>query len=361
MTTVGVNGRTFSVDEPGGAVQASINQYRQLEAHPELDVVLFGSQKLRAQFPGATVINSYYRGRSQAYGVFWEQFILPRLVSKYDIDVLYCPNGNSPVSTIDVPVVLCIHDVNALHGLSSGVHQFYRSTVVPRAAMAADRIVTVSEFSKGEIAEYTGVCPEKIDVIYNGVDELFLSGDSEPIDLPEKYVLFVGSLNPRKNIRGVLNAFLKFTRKTETDHKLALIGPSNKDIFKDIDLGLEDREDIILPGFVSEHELKYSYERASLFLYPSYYEGFGLPPLEAMACGTPVVASDRAALPEILNGHCTLVDPDDIDAICNAICEGIADPLSELELQEARRHVKRYTWTRTGERLGNAVLAAART
>lgn len=353
MTTIGVNGRTFCVSEPGGAVQASIHQYRQLESRPELDVILFGHPSLRSLFPEATVVDAYYQSNSQVYGVIWEQTILPRLASQYNVDVLYCPNGNGPIRRIDVPVVVCVHDVNALKGYSSGIHQLYRSTVVPREANFADQIVTVSEFSKKEIVKHTSVESNKVNVIYNGIDQFYFGSESNQINLPDEYILFVGSMNPRKNIVGAIEGFKKFKKESNLTHKLVIIGPKNKAIFEKVDL--EERSDIVLPGFVTKAELKYAYEQASVFLYPSFYEGFGLPPLEALACGTPVVASNKASLPEILNGYSKLVDPDNRNEICDALCELVSEPHSEKELAERQEYVKKFTWKRTGDRLADVI------
>lgn len=329
---VGINARTFSVDQPGGAVQASIRHTRGLIDRSDTEVIIFGHRSLSSQFPDATVISSGYPTSSQSYGLLWERSLLPRLATKHNVDVLYCPNGNAPITRTSVPVVLCIHDVNALKGWSSGAHQIYRKLAVPRAAAISNIIITVSEFSKEEIVSQLDVPPSKVEVVPNGIDPLFFSGEAERLNiLPEQYLLFVGSMNPRKNISRVIKSYIKMKSNTNLEHKLVIIGPDNKPIFKSINI--EDRDDILTLGFVSKQELKYAYENADIFVFPSLYEGFGLPPLEALACGTPVVISETTALGEVIQKGCIHVDPTDVDEIASAV-------LKILENEEVRENLK---------------------
>jgi len=275
---------------------------------------------------------------------FWERVILPTLADQSDIDVLYCPNGNAPVTQTSCPVVMCIHDVNALKGWSSGIHQLYRKTAVPRGAKIADTITTVSEFSKGEIVEHLDVPHSKVDVVYNGVDKAFFTTESESLDgLPENYLLFVGSMNPRKNLERVVKSYVAIKEQTNIPHELVIIGPKNKNIFKSVNL--ESRDDVVILGFVTEGELKYAYRNADVFVFPSLYEGFGLPPLEALACGTPVVASKTTSLGEILQEGCIQVDPEDVQDIIDTTTQILADQKLADELAtEGKEYARQFTW-----------------
>ncbi|QCJ45969.1 glycosyltransferase family 1 protein [Haloprofundus sp. MHR1] len=351
MMKVGVNARTFTVDEPGGAVQTSIKHTKGLIERDDTDVVLFGAKELELVFPDTPLVTTGYPVPSQMYGLLWERVALPTLADRSDIDVLYCPNGNAPATRTSCPVVMCIHDVNALKGWSSGVHQLYRKTTVPRGAKLADTITTVSEFSKGEIVQHLNVPESKVSVVYNGVDESFFTTKSEPLDgLPENYLLFVGSMNPRKNLERVVKSYVAIKEQTNLPHELVIIGPENKNIFKGVDI--ESRDNIVTPGFVTEEELKFAYENADVFVFPSLYEGFGLPPLEALACGTPVVASETTSLGEILQKGCILVDPEDVQGITDAIVQILEDEqLARNLITQGKAYAREFTWKNATKQL----------
>jgi len=351
---IGINARTFSVPEPGGAVQTAMRLTRELAAR-DVDLVLFGHSSVRQRFPDLPVVSRGYRHDSQLFGVVWERTVLPLIVDNYDVDVLFCPNGNGPLHRTSVPVVLQIHDVNALEGYSSLPHQAYRRLTVPRAARVADGLVTVSEFSKEEIVDQLGVDPDDVHVAYNGIDEAFRESEAgSPFELPDRYVLYVGAMNPRKNVERLVQAFLQLKTSADLPQKLVTIGPEKELIFKD--LSVEESEDVVTPGYLTRDELKYAYTQADLFAYPSLYEGFGLPPLEAMACGTPVVAGNAASLPEVLGDAAEFVDPHDVDAIA----DGMGRVLEDLEyagemVRRGREQAARYTWERAADEVVEAL------
>ncbi|RLM95886.1 glycosyltransferase family 1 protein [Haloarcula sp. Atlit-7R] len=352
---VGVNARTFGVDEPGGAVQSAINHTKGLINHGNTDVILFGHESISSMFPDTTIVSTGYPTSSQLYGLLWERTVLPQLGNRYDIDVLYCPNGNAPVTETSFRVAMCLHDVNAMKGWSSGAHQIYRKIAVPRSAEVVDTIITVSEFSAEEINTHLGVPMSKIEVVYNGIDDFFFSGESKYLpELSENYILFVGSLNPRKNIKRVIKSFAKVQQSIEQNYNLVIIGPDNKSIFKN--MNISEAEDIITPGFVSKAELKYAYEQADAFVFPSLYEGFGLPPLEALACGTPAVTSTTTSLGEIMKKGCIQVNPKSIEEISLAILRLLRDNcLSDKLGTEGMAYSKEFTWQSASESLYEAL------
>jgi len=220
---------------------------------------------------------------------------------------------------------------------------------VPRTAAVADALVTVSEFSKGEIVRLLGVDADKVHVAYNAIDDVFHEpGDGEPFDLPDSYVLYVGAMNPRKNVERLVEAFRRIEGAPETPDKLVLIGPERKAIFKA--LKIEDSPSVVTPGFVTREELKYAYTHAELFAFPSLYEGFGLPPLEAMTCGTPVVAGDSGALPEMLGDAAEFVDPMDVEDIADGMRRILKDgTASERLVQRGQKRAADYSWERTAD------------
>ncbi|WP_277552307.1 glycosyltransferase family 4 protein [Halobaculum limi] len=340
------------VEEPDGAVQSAQKLVEELASRNAIEVVLYGNSRLKQKFGSILEVRSTgFASNSPFFGVFWERTVLPCLVNSDELDILLCPNGNAPLTPVNCPVVTYIHDVNAQKGMSSGIHGIYRKLAVPLGIRNSDLVLTVSEFSKREISEHLSVEEEDIYVVYNGLSKRYLS-DSEgtPWELPENYLLYVGAMNPRKNVQRLVKAYNQVRR--EIPHRLVLIGPQNKSVYKKMDID-EFSDDIITPGFVSESKLKFAYRNADLFVYPSLYEGFGLPPLEAMAVGTPVVASDRASLPELLNGHCELVNPTEIDQIANSILRSIAQPLDESDRQKLRRYAHKFSWQSSGDQVIN--------
>ena len=347
---VGINARTFCVDEPSGAVLMGLQITREFLSRPNVAPTLFGSSALGSRFDSAYLDDTLYPFRSQEYGVAWERTVLPLRARARDVDVLFCPNGNGPLHASSAyETVLHIHDVSPQRGMASSMQQAYRKAAVPRAARVADLVTTDSEFSKSEIIDVVGISPDKVRVVHCGIDNLYRSSDpGDPLDLPKQYVLFVGALNPRKNVSRLLQAFDALKSTTDLPHKLVLIGPRNKKIFQKLDI--EATDDILLRGFVSERELKYAYRNADLFAYPSLYEGFGLPPIEAMACGTPVVSSTVSSLPEVIGDAGELVDPTDTEAIARGMEHVLRDSqYRDTLVERGRERAERFTWGRAAD------------
>ncbi|WP_254532783.1 glycosyltransferase family 4 protein [Natrinema gelatinilyticum] len=345
---IGINARTFAVDEPGGAVQSAMQLTSELVENTDHEVVLFGSPSLSNKFD-AEISSSKYSD-NQIWGIIWERTILPKLAVKEDVDILYCPNGNAPLHKFSIPVIMCIHDVNAQKGMSSGIHQLYRKTAVPLGVRNSNTIVTVSEFSKREIVNHFSISSEKVDVVYNGIDNFYLkTSGSESMGLPDKYILYVGAMNPRKNVNQLVKAYDEI--RDTISHKLVLIGPENKSIHKKVDTD-SFSEDIVTPGFIPQPQLKYAYENADAFVYPSLYEGFGLPPLEAMACGTPVVVSNKTSLPEVIGDSAMLVDPNDTNDIAESIYRVLnSEDVRNVLSKKGVEHAQKFTWERSRNQL----------
>lgn len=373
---IGVNARTFSVDEPGGAVQAAVQMVRALAARDDTEVVLFGHPRVKRHFPDLPLDSTGCVVDSQLYGAVWERAILPRRASLANIDLLLAPNGNGPAHETPYPTIVWVHDVNAIHGHSAGIHRLYRRATVPRAVAAANAVTTISEFSKQEIVTHLPVEENEVHVIHNGLAEPYLDaaraelptespvsalvadgGEPSPDwpvdELPEQYVLFVGSLNPRKNVARLLKAFARLKRETELPHELVMAGPSPKQIFQQIDIDATTERDAAITsvGFVSDAELRGLYREADCFAFPSLYEGFGLPPLEAMAMGTPVVTSDVASLPEVCGDAAVYVNPEQTGDIARGIEAVLQDTQIARKCRvRGRNRAVQFTWKAAADR-----------
>jgi glycosyltransferase involved in cell wall biosynthesis len=348
---VGVNARPFSISHPGGEVQAGIAVVRALSDRPDLEVTLFGHESLTGEFPGVRVVSKGFPFDSQVFGIAWESTYLPRLAHDVGVDVLFCPTSNGPVRQTTVPVVTSIHDIFAYRGDAGGLYGRLQRFRLPRVVEHSDAITTVSEFSRDELlGEFPDLDPETIRVVYNGVDELFLDDRrGEPLSVPDPFVLFVGGLNKRKNFEGLLEAFVRARTEYGLPHELVIAGPDAKRIYGRVEERLS-REVVHHVGFVADRQLVWLYRNADAFAFPSLAEGFGLPPLEAMACETPVISSDRPCMPEVLGDAARFVDPTDPDAFAGALYEVLTDEQLRSELRErGRKRASNFTWDRTTE------------
>ena len=267
----------------------------------------------------------------------------PRLLARRarGLDVLHCPTYRAPARS-SVPVVMTVHDL-AVFRFPEAFGRWtraYSRRAVPRAARAARLVLTVSEFTRREAVELLGLPPDRVRVVPNGVEPVFRpDGDAEPGD----YVLAVGTLEPRKNLPRLAEA----ARRLGVE--LRVVGARG---WGDVPL-----DGVTLLGEVGDEELARLYRGARCLAYPSLYEGFGIPLLEAMACGTPVVTSDRPGTAETAGGAAVLVDPLEAEAIAAGIEDAVArrDELRALGVARAEA----FTWERAAALTAAAYREAA--
>ncbi|MBK8176685.1 MAG: glycosyltransferase family 4 protein [Rhodospirillales bacterium] len=234
------------------------------------------------------------------------------------------------------------------------------SVLVPLLAKAARRVVTVSEFSKRELSHYCRIRPEKIDVVPNGADHI-LRTPAETSVLAEyglenrRFVLAVGSISANKNFGAVVEAFNRLNR---SDLTLAVAGGQNSSVFSRYEI--KDTANLVRLGYISDAALRALYEHALCFVLPSLYEGFGIPPVEAMQCGCPVVVSTAPALIETCGDGALFCDPHRPDELAEKIAQ-FADDAELRERMRARGRARggRFTWERSGERLMRILLELA--
>ena len=258
----------------------------------------------------------------------WEQFFLPRACREIKADILHCTANTAPLRS-GVPLILTLHDVIFLEQsyLRSDASWYqrlgntYRRMVVSYIVKKAVRIITVSNFQKELIMERLNVPAKKISVIYNGVDERFfetysaekIAGILLKFGLKRGYIFFMANTDPRKNTEGALGAYAKLRENDASAPRLVIKGISAEHLqhlLKKLKLeGLRPHIDII--GYIGYIDLPAIYKGASMFWFPSFSEGFGLPVAEAMACGTPVITSSTSCMPEIAGRAAMFIDPKD--------------------------------------------------
>ncbi len=263
----------------------------------------------------------------------WEQIFLPRYIAQHKLDVFHSPHYTVPFRS-KVPTVATFHDMTFF--THPEVHEkskvlFFRQ-MIPLAAEQANAVIAVSQSTKRDMVRLLDVPESKIHVVYEGID----SSQYRPVEqdqrmnqikmeynLPDQFIFFVGTLEPRKNIDGTIRAFKQVCDEIGRQYGLVVTGAKGwnyHSLFTLVqELGLE--ENVTFTGYVREEDLPYLFSTASVFVYPSFYEGFGIPPLEAMACGTPVVASNVSSLPEVIGDAGLLVDPTKDNEIAEAVLQ----------------------------------------
>lgn len=259
--------------------------------------------------------------------IAWEQLALPRLLRKLDADLVHGLVNVLPLATT-VPGVVTVHDLSFLHlpALFPPAKRLYLSALCRASVRKAAAVIAVSRQTADDVVRCFGAPPDKVTVAYNGVDARFDPGAPQESaafraakGLPDRYLLFLGTLEPRKNLETLLHAYARWrTQAAPADQDVRLVIAGGKGWFYDAifaqtaALGLG--ETVIFPGYVPDAELPDWYRAALGFVYPSVFEGFGLPVLEAMACGAPVLCSDIPSLREVAGEAALLAPPHDVDA-----------------------------------------------
>jgi glycosyltransferase involved in cell wall biosynthesis len=293
-------------------------------------------------------------------------FTLDRLAVRRGVDLVHCPGEVAPLR-LSRPLVLTVHDVLPWRfpELFSRTNAARQKLLVSRAARRASRIMVGSEYTRREVVELLGVEPGRVAVAPLGVDRRFRRIDADPVALahrfgipPGPFALWVGNPEPRKNLSTLLRAFA-LVRRRAPECSLVLVGServADRETERELDLL---GSTVIRPGFVTDEELVALYSATTCFVFPSLYEGFGLPPLEAMACGAPVVAADRTSVPEVVGDAAVLVDPSDPDALADAIERVVLSPETATHLRRVgQQRAREFTWDRCAERTVDAYRAA---
>ncbi|RIJ43185.1 glycosyltransferase family 1 protein [Pontibacter oryzae] len=298
----------------------------------------------------------------------WEQWSLARAAEPLHLDLLHCTSNTAPLN-LSVPLVLTLHDIIYLEqvNLRQGtwyqrLGNLYRRWNVPQVAHIASRVLTVSAFECARIQDRLQLDEGKLGVVYNGVGRHFfqeppaaeLEQLRQHFGLPTQFMLFLGNTDPKKNLRGVLLALGQLAAQGSLQMPLVLLDFTKERLRSVLsELNLTHLEPSIhLCGYVQNSKLPLLYRLATLFLYPSLRESFGIPILEAMACGTPVITSNTSSMPEVAGEAALLVDPNQPEQLSQAIQKLLQDPdlynrLSTLGLHRSQS----FSWRRSAEQM----------
>jgi glycosyltransferase involved in cell wall biosynthesis len=359
---IGINGR-FLVATQTGVQRAAYNLVKTLfEIDRVNEYYLFtgASQKTNPDwdFPNVHVIGSNLKTGDNLRNHLWEQFVLPRLATKYEVDILHSPANLAPLFYRGKSIVH-IHDLCFVvnpQWYSYAFRTVY-NFIIPRLVKRSTKIITNSNNSRNDLFLFCEADSQKVSLVYWAVDDSFAKPPEKPqpgdSDIPDDYILYVGSLEPRKNIKTLVAAY-ELMRNTHPDikTKLILIGGESP-LFAEVRLKIKKySEDVIFKGFVDDSTLRKYYHNAVVAAYPSLYEGFGLPPLEAMASHVPVVTSNISSIPEVVGDAAIMVNPHDEEELARVLALVIKDrELRESMIRKGIEQVKNYSWYKVARRI----------
>lgn len=310
--------------------------------------------------------------RKQWIRILWEQIVFPWRLRKLKADVLLCPNYTMPYPVRLVSPKTAV--VNAFHDMAYfmfpelyvGWKREMFKWYIRRSARATDKIITISENSKSDIPKFCNPRNTNIDVTYMGVKEEFFEGEPASDDVLSKYgikgeyIYYVGTLEPRKNIAGLIKGYRLLPDSIKDHYKLVITGKKGwfyEELFKTVDSDPNLKDRVVFTGFVDDEDMIPLLKRASAFAYISLYEGFGIPVAEAMAAGVPTVTSNRSSMKEIAEGYGFLCDPDTPESVRDYLVDALVlhehleagDEEAKEQIKRAQEHARIYSWKTCAE------------
>ena len=299
----------------------------------------------------------------------WEQWALPRAAKKYGVEILHCTSNTAPI-WCDIPLVLTLHDIIFLEprdkqnkSLYQNLGWFYRRIDVPRILDKSRRIITVSNFEMENIISKLNIPRKRMAMIYNGYNDWFrpINNCELPKAMSTKltangYFFFLGNTDPKKNTERTLIAYSKYLEKSDIKRKLLMADLDKTYLNSIIERNHIENivHRIVMPGYIVNKDLPYIYNKSFAFLYTSLRESFGIPLLEAMACGTPVITSNTSSMPEIGGSDAILINPEDPDEIAEKMLQLERDEAFYQQQKEmGPKRAQYFSWQQTAEQLLN--------
>lgn len=342
---------------------------RMTESHPETEFIFFFDRPWSEEFvfsTNVTPVALFPQARHPFLYYCWFEYAVPAALKKYKADVFYSPDGYLSLSAA-VPQLGVMHDLNFEHypdDLPFLTRHYYRY-FFPKFAAKAARLATVSEYSKQDIMKCYGISGEKIDVVYNGVNDLYRPvTENQKQEIRNRYTggapyfIFVGMLHQRKNIANLLRAFEQFKKQKTTPVKLLIVGHRKwwtsemESVFR----SMEHADDVVFTGRQPIEELVQMVASAMAMTYVSYFEGFGVPIVEAMKCGVPVITASLTSMPEVSGDAALIVDPFNVNEIAGAMQQIESD--AELRTTLGTKGIARaeaFSWEKTTEKIWNGL------
>ena len=371
---IGLNAHLLNLS--GNYRSAGINWYiyhllQNLAPTSEFDYTVFlGDQHAREHFRPMTIDPSRLPTHQPIVRIAWEQFVQPFAVRRAHIDLLHALAFAGPLA-ISIPWIVTVYDLSFVRYPQSfnALNRIYLNWAVRNSLRRANRVIAISESTRRDLVATFGADPARIAVVYCGVDPSFAPAQNQTElesfrarrRVPERFILHVGTIEPRNNIARLVRALARAKRAARLPHRLVLIGARGWK-YAEVDAVIEQegmQEDVVFAGYAPPDELPLWYRAADVFAYPSRYEGFGLPPLEALASGTPVVASNAASLPEVVGDAALLVAPDDEAALADALVRAATDAaLREQMIARGLAQAAKFSWARAARETADIYRAA---
>lgn len=280
-------------------------------------------------------LNSITEGKQDN---FWDEVNIPNILKDKNIELYHVPqNGVGLPIDKKCRFLITLHDVIPYKMPETVSDRYFKifSNQIPKIVSECDGIITVSNYSKKDIIEAFNFPEDKVYVTHLASEDIYRPLDKRVskyvakkyYSIEDDFILYVGGFSPRKNIVGLIESFSKLMCTYKKDIKLVIAGKKGKsyEIYKNRAEELHISDKVLFPGFVSIEHLPYIYNAAELFVYPSFYEGFGLPPIEAMSCGVPVIASNVTSVPEVVGDGGLLINPRDIDNLYESMLRVLSD------------------------------------
>lgn len=342
---------------------------RIVASHPEHKFYFIFDRKYDSEFVFGGNVTPIVIGPPARHPVLhyiWYEISIPRVLKKIEPDVFISPDAFLSLSS-KYPDLIVIHDLNFEHFPKHmpWIWRKYYRYFTPRYAKKATRIATVSRFSKSDIVEQYSVDPEKVDVVYNGSSDKFRPvSEAEKKETKSKYTdgcdyfVFVGALNPRKNLANIFKAFDRFKSNKKSTIKFAVVGEKMywTDDIKSAYGMMHHKSDVIFTGRLEPDELSKVVGSSTALVYTSFFEGFGIPIVEAFNAEVPVITSNVTSMPEIAADAALLVDPDSLEQISDAMNEISGNTKLAISLVEkGKLRREDFTWDRTAENLWNSI------
>jgi len=297
---------------------------------------------------------------------YWFEKSVPKILKQINADLLISPDGYLSLNT-NVKSIPVIHDINFMHypkDFPFGIRNYYQY-FFPRFAKKANCIVTVSNFSKKDISDQFKISLDKIDVVFNGSKEIYSASTDEEILITKSkytsgndYFLFVGALSPRKNIANLLSAFEIFKEKTQSRFKLVIVGEKmfKTSTIKNVYSKMQYKSDVVFTGRKNPEELKKLYSSAYALTFVPYFEGFGIPIIEAMNCETAVITSNVTSMPEVAGDAALYIDPFSVSSIAQAMIKLFQEPeYRDTLIKKGKEQCKNFSWDKTADKFWKSI------
>lgn len=343
--------------------------FRICQNHPEHEFIFLFDRKFDDSYIFSSNVKPivlFPQARHPILFRIYFNFSIPRILKKEKVDLFLSPDGFLSLNT-NVPQLAVIHDLNFEHhpeALPPKITRYYQK-YFPLFAKKAKRIATVSKYSKFDISSIYTIDPSKIDVVYNGANEAFKPLNKETIEETRKkysngkpYFIFIGSLHPRKNIITLLKAYDEFRKKSTQSIPLLIVGEAmwSKKKIEAYLSGMEFKDDVIIVGRLLLNELSLALGSSLALTFIPLFEGFGIPALEAMQSGIPVITSKTTSLPEVVGDAAILCDPTNIEEISEGMKRVSEDPeLRKNMVEKGFEQSKKYSWDQTADLLWESI------